>query len=95
MINKVYIVMGSYSYYSDHDEWIVTGYTEEDMANIHAEKAQQVIKDYIKAGDFTAKLSNPYDGYLTNNGWLEQTSYDVIEFDLFLHLDQFQESVGL
>lgn len=94
---KVYVVFGCTGEYSDHTQWNVAAYTEEEAANIHANLAN----DWLHCNTLHKSQEpgligtrgvpeNPYDPDMQLD--YTGTSYCVEVIDLFDHPDQFIEA---
>ena len=63
-MTNVYVVEGSTGEYSDHREWPVAAYIDEDLAREHADKAKKWYLKNWRQGmgwEDEDKLNNPYD----------------------------------
>jgi len=84
---SIFIVRGDNGEsYSDHDDWDVAAYTTREMAELHAELANEFIKSK-KLGPYE-QARNPYDG---GNTVMLNYSYGVFEIPLVRHVDEFLE----
>lgn len=89
---KLYVVQGSSREYSDGWSWLIAAYTNEEAANQHCELANQYLKirpkPYQDRQAFNKWVNdNPYDKSRNE----DVNDYEVLEVDLFRHVDEYQE----
>lgn len=110
-MKTVYLVQGSTGEYSDHTTWAVACYPSRDVADLHARKANEWLKERKIHENDDGVGMHEYYGCGTEwdeektpepNPWdrmmtLKYTGgkYTVAEVPFCLHPDQYQEEAGV
>jgi hypothetical protein len=97
-LKTVHVVVGTTGDFSDHTRWNVAAYTEKEMAELHAARANDWLREHRSHEDQVsssayparAKDGNPFDALMSMDV-ITGANYAVEDVKIFVHLDEFLE----
>lgn len=100
----LWVVSGETGEYSDHVEWIVAVYLDQDMAERHKAAAQaranEIVAyrhsdEYYESYEYddAPKMYSRFDPRLVDRSIYDEIKYHVHKETLYFHFDQFLEEV--
>jgi hypothetical protein len=96
MMQYIYLVVGSIGEYSDHTEWTVAAYPDEEAANQHAKLCNEMARGH-EDEDLSWETRSPIEKTLIESLdpsariYYTGVDYDVRKIPFVQHVDEFKE----
>ena len=90
---NIYVIMGNTGEYSDHTTWFVAAYTTKEMAELHVQRLEEIMKntDHLSIIKKNRKIKKAIELDPMCKIDYTGTWYKVKEVKLYSHLDEFLE----